>query len=217
MELLIGNKNYSSWSLRAWLPLAHHGIEFKETRLTMFTPAFHAAIARVSPAGRVPILIDEGVTIWDTLAIAEYVAEKYPNLGLWPAERADRARARSICAEMHSGFQSLRNGMPMNVEASLPGIGWSLAVQRDIDRVSAMWMDCLARQFGKFLFGQFTHADAFFAPVCYRFAAYQPQLAPRVQQYVTDVLALPAMQRWRTEALAEKEFLVEDEPYRTAR
>ena len=216
LELLIGNKNYSSWSLRAWLPLAHHGIAFRETRLRLFTPAFDATVARVSPAGRVPVLVDDGFAIWDTLAIAEYLAEKYPQHALWPADRNDRARARSICAEMHSGFGNLRNQMPMNVEASLPGLGWSVAVQRDIDRICAIWIECLMRHAKPFLFGDFTLADAFFAPVCYRFATFEPRLPARVKQYVADMLALPAMQRWTAGARAEHEFLPEDEPYRAA-
>ena len=200
LELLIGNKNYSSWSLRAWLPLVHLGISFKETRLRLFTPVFDAALARVSPAGRVPVLVDDGFAIWDTLAIAEYLAEKYPQHALWPADARDRARARSLCAEMHSGFGNLRDQMPMNVEASLPGLGWTLAVQRDIDRITAMWTEQLGRHTKPFLFGEFTIADAFFAPVCYRFATFQPKLPMRVTQYVAAMLALPAMQRWTAEA-----------------
>lgn len=214
LELLIGNKNYSSWSLRAWLPLAHFGIPFKETRLTLFTPAFREAIGKWSPAGRVPVLVDDGFAVWDTLAIAEYLAERHPEHALWPRDRQQRARARSVCAEMHSGFGALRSAMPMNVEANLPGLGWSLQVQADIDRLSAIWTGLLDTHGGPCLFGEFTLADAFFAPVCLRYNTYRPRLAQRVERYVADMLALPSMRRWIDDALGEHEFIVEDEPYR---
>jgi glutathione S-transferase len=214
LELLIGNKNYSSWSLRGWLPLAHFGIPFRETRLTMFTPEFRAAVAAVSPAGRVPVLVDDGFAVWDSLAIGEYLAEKFPQHALWPRDPKERARARSICAEMHSGFGALREHMSMNVTAELPGLGWNLAVQRDIDRITAMWGELLGRHDRPFLFGELTLADVFYAPVCSRFHTYRPKLPARAERYVADVLALPAMRDWTTAAQSEREFLAEDEPYR---
>jgi glutathione S-transferase len=217
LELYIGNKNYSSWSLRGWFPLAHFGIPFKEIRLSLFTPAFYEAIGRVSPVGKVPVLVDDGFAIWDSLAIVEYLAERFPQYALWPRDLKARARARSICAEMHSGFTELRNNMGMNIEADLAGHGWNLAVQRDIDRITAIWGECLGAHQQPFLFGEPTLADAFFAPVCTRFRTYQPKLPARALQYVDDVLALPAMQRWIADGLQEKEFVAEDEPFRRSR
>jgi glutathione S-transferase len=219
LELIIGNKNYSSWSLRAWLPLAEAGIPFEETRLSLFTPAFHAQIGRHSPAGRVPVLIDrdegpDGLAVWDSLAIAEYLAERFPEKQLWPAARADRARARSICAEMHAGFQTLRQAMPMNIVARLPGCGWSIGVQDDVDRLVAMWRECLQRSGGPLLFGGFTIADAFFAPVVSRLSTYAVAVPDDIAAYRERILALDAMRAWTAAAVAEDEFLAEDEPYR---
>lgn len=219
LQLIIGNKNYSSWSLRAWLLLTEAGIPFEETRLSLFAPGFHAAIGRHTPAGRVPVLIDpdegpDGLQVWDTLAISEYVAERFPDKHLWPAARAERARARSLCAEMHAGFQRLRQAMPMNIVARLPGCGWSIGVQDDIDRFVAMWRDCLQRSGGPLLFGAFTIADAFFAPVVSRLSTYAVALPDDIAAYRDRILALDGMRAWTAAAIAEDEFLVEDEPYR---
>ncbi len=219
--LVIGNKNYSSWSLRAWLLLTEGGVPFDEVPLALSTPEFAERIGRYSPTGRVPVLIDDAVdgaggplAIWDTLAIAEYVAESHPERGLWPAARADRARARSLCAEMHAGFGSLRGAMPMNISAALPGLGWNVAVQRDVDRLVAMWRECLSMRGGPLLFGRFTIADAFFAPVLSRFRTYAVALPDDIARYRDDVLALAGMRAWTAAAMAEDAFVADDEPYR---
>ena len=219
LTLVIGNKNYSSWSLRSWLLLTEAGIPFEERRLSLFTPEFHAEIGRYTPAGRVPILIDthddaDGLKIWDTLAIAEYLAERFPDRALWPVDVARRARARSICAEMHAGFSTLRQAMPMNVSAELPGRGWSVAVQEDVDRLVAMWRECLERSGGPLLFGSFTIADAYFAPVMSRLQTYAVALPDDIAAYRDRLLALDGMRRWAAAAAAETEFLADDEPYR---
>jgi glutathione S-transferase len=219
LTLVIGNKKYSSWSLRAWLLLTEAGIPFEEVRLSLFTASFTETIGRYTPTGRVPVLIDSdgasgGLAVWDTLAIAEYAAERFPDRRLWPVDVAARARARSICAEMHSGFSNLRNAWPMNVGAPLPGLGWSLAVQDDVDRIVAMWRECLERSGGPMLFGSFTIADAFFAPVVSRFATYAADLPADIAAYRDRVLALDAMKAWTAAADRETEFVADDEPYR---
>lgn len=217
MKLVIGNKNYSSWSLRPWLLLRHAGIAFEEVPLRLFTKDFGAEIARYSPAGKVPVLIDGDVTVWDSLSISEYVAERFPEKSLWPADAGDRATARSVCAEMHSGFGNLRSQMPMNSTAVLPGIGWNVAVQRDVDRIATIWSDLRARHGanGPFLFGEFSVADAFYAPVVSRFATYGVHLPEAAKLYADFILALPAMQEWVAGAREERDFVVADEPYRT--
>jgi glutathione S-transferase len=221
MKLVIGNKNYSSWSLRPWLLLRQAGIDFEEVQVRLFTGSFTAEIARYSPAGKVPALVDGEVTVWDSLAISEYLAERFPEKHLWPADRAQRAVARAVCAEMHSGFGNLRNQLPMNVTAVLPGRGWNVAVQRDVERIAAIW-EGLRQQHGAngpFLFGEFTVADAFFAPVVSRFATYGihlPDEAGDAKAYADFMLALPAMQEWIAGAREERDFLADDEPYRLA-
>ena len=222
MQLWIGNKNYSSWSLRPWLLMTHTGIAFEEVKLRLgFAPdsEFKRRLAAVSPAGRVPVLVDGDLNVWDTLAIAEYLAETHPDKQLWPAEVKARARARSMCAEMHSGFAALRSNCPMNIEASLPEVGARLlrdvaALQADLARINGMWGQQLAASGGPFLFGAFTATDAYFAPVCARIRTYALPVPPDVAGYVERVLALPAMQRWVADALAEHDWLDEDEPYR---
>ncbi|SDC39459.1 glutathione S-transferase [Cupriavidus sp. YR651] len=217
MKLVIGNKNYSSWSLRPWLLLRHAGIAFEEIPVRLSTKEFSSDVARFSPAGKVPVLVDDGVTVWDSLSISEYVAERFPEKSLWPADPATRALARSVCAEMHSGFGDLRSQMPMNVTAVLPGCGWNVAVQRDVDRIAAIWEDLRARYGaeGPFLFGKFSVADAFFAPVVSRFATYGVHLPDAAKAYADFMLALPAMQEWISAAGEERDFLADDEPYRT--
>ena len=222
MQLWIGNKNYSSWSLRPWLLMTHTGIAFDEVRLRLgFAPdsEFKRRLAAVSPAGRVPVLVDGDLSVWDTLAIAEYLAETRPDRQLWPADVKARARARSMCAEMHSGFSALRNNCPMNIEASLPDVGArllrdDLALQADLARINRMWGQQLTASGGPFLFGAFTATDAYFAPVCSRIRTYELPVPPEVAAYVERMLALPAMQGWVADALAEHDWLDEDEPYR---
>ena len=216
MKLLIGNKNYSSWSLRPWLLLTHLEIPFEEEKLTFNDPAFKARVGKYSPVGQVPVLIDGDVVVWDSLAIAEYVAETFPDRGVWPADRAARARARSICAEMHAGFNALRDAMPMNCELRLDWVPQDVKVQRDIARIVASWSDCRARfgAGGPFLFGAFSAADAYYAPVVRRFLGFAVKLPEVAAAYVATIDALPAMRAWVTAGLAEHDFVEMDEPYR---
>ena len=226
MQLYIGNKNYSSWSLRPWLLLTQFAIPFEEIKLRLNFDAdspMKKALAGITPSGLVPVLVDEGFAVWDTLAIAEYLAEKYAAKSLWPSQPLARARARSLCAEMHSGFGALRNAFPMNIEASLPDIGAKLlaeqpAAARDLARIVQMWEKQFDENGGPFLFGSaFSIPDAYFAPVVTRIATYGLPVPPRVAAYVQHILALPSMQAWIRDARAEHDFLDFDEPYRTAR
>ena len=206
LTLVIGNKNYSSWSMRPWVALTAFGIPFTEVRVLLDQPDTSNRIAEYSAAGRVPVLIAGEITIWDSLAICEYLAEQFQEKHLWPQDVAARAMARSISAEMHSGFSDLRSAMPMNIKASLPGRGRTPGAQGDIGRISEIWEECLSR-FGhhQFLFGDFSIADAFFAPVVMRFRSYHVALAPALQAYCERVQAHPAVARWMREALAETE------------
>jgi glutathione S-transferase len=208
LTLVIGNKNYSSWSMRPWVAMAAFNIPFTEVRILLDRPDTTNRIAEYSAAGRVPVLIAGEMTIWDSLAICEYLAEQFPEKHLWPQDVAARAMARSICAEMHSGFTDLRSAMPMDIRSSLPGRGRTPGAQSDIGRISEIWEECLAR-FGhhQFLFGDFTIADAFYAPVVTRFATYHVALAPALQAYCDRVKAHPAVARWMAEALAETEVV----------
>ncbi len=225
MKLYIGNKNYSSWSLRPWLLMRHTGIEFEEVKLRLSFDAgsgFKDTLLALAPTGKVPLLLDDELVIWDTLAIAEYLAEKHPQRHLWPAARGQRARARSLCAEMHSGFGGLRNSFPMNIEAVLPEVGErvlreSVDAARDLQRIHQMWSQQLEQSGGPFLFGAFSIADAYFAPVCSRIRTYALPAPAAVTAYIDRMFALPAMQEWVREALAEHDFLDFDEPYRTQR
>ena len=222
MQLYIGNKNYSSWSLRPWLLMTQLGIGFEEIKLRLDGSAesdFKKTLLRLAPTGRVPLLVDDGFAVWDTLAIVEYLAEKFPQQPVWPGAMRERARARSLCAEMHSGFGALRERWPMNIEASLPEIGAQCLAQypevaADLRRIEAMWQQQLDESGGPFLFGGFCAADAYFAPVCARIRTYAPPLAVPALDYVERVLALPAMQAWCDAARAEHDFIEEDEPYR---
>ncbi len=224
MQLYIGNKNYSSWSMRPWVLMRQAGIAFEEVPLRLSfadDSAFKRRLANVSPAGRVPVLADGGFSVWDTLAIAEYLAEAFPAKALWPGDRLQRARARSLCAEMHSGFAALRSHFPMNMEASLAAVGMRVLAdqadaRRDLDRIVQMWTQQLAASGGPLLFGAFSIADAYFAPVCSRIKTYALPVPPAVQRYVDTVFALPAMQAWTAAALAEHDFIDFDEPYRSA-
>ncbi len=213
--LVIGNKNYSSWSLRGWLLLRGFDIEFDEVQLKFESDAWRQHIGRWSPSGLVPVLWLDGEPVWDTLAIAETVAERWPQKNVWPRAARARALARSACAEMHAGFRSLRAAMPMNIRGAYPGKGMSPEVERDIDRILAIWTLCRERygQGGELLFGAFTAADAFYAPVASRFATYAVPLPPVGRAYVDAVLALPAVREWSAAGRAEPEFFAEDEPY----
>jgi glutathione S-transferase len=214
LTLVIGNKAYSSWSLRPWILMTHCGIAFDEIRIALYAPDSSARIRSYSPAGRVPVLIDGSVTVWDTAAIFEYLAEQYPEKTLWPRDRQARAHVRSISAEMHSGFAALRSHMPMNIRRSLPGRGNTPEVLQDIERVVSIWTDCRTRHAaaGPFLCGHFSIADAMFAPVVTRFQTYHVELDGPAREYADTMLALPAMQRWYREALIEAETIAEYEP-----
>ena len=207
LTLVIGNKNYSSWSMRPWLVLAAFGIPFQEVRVLLDRDDTANQIAAYSACGRVPVLLAGEMTIWDSLAICEYLAEQFPDQHLWPRDVAARATARSICAEMHSGFAGLRSAMSMNIRMRFPGRGRNAASQADIGRISEIWEECLSR-FGhhQFLFGEFCIADAYFAPVVMRFLGYGVTLAPALNAYCERVLAHPAVARWVSEALAETEI-----------
>ena len=223
LTLYIGNKNYSSWSMRPWVLLKQSGIAFEEVmvRFDAFTPdsQFKQRLGPLSPAGRVPVLVDDGFVVWDSLAIAEYVAEKFPPLNLWPTAVRSRARARSVCAEMHSGFSNLRGACPMNIEADLSQAGRLIwrdkpAVRADVARIVDMWGELLAEHQGPMLFDTFSIADAYFAPVCMRLKGYGLPVPPPISAYVERVAALPGVQAWIADALAEKDFLAFEEPYR---
>ena len=225
-QLYVGNKNYSSWSMRAWVLMKQAGIPFEEVvvRFDSFDAGsqFKKVIAPINPVAKVPVLVDDDLVVWDTLAIAEYLAERHPGKQLWPAAAANRARARSICAEMHSGFDGLRGHCNMNIEASLPDVGARLlrdepSVRRDLDRIVQMWGDLLARHGGPLLFGDFTIADAFFAPIGTRIKTYGLPVPPAINAYIERVQALPGVKAWIDEALAEKDFLQFEEPYRQGR
>jgi glutathione S-transferase len=209
--------------MRPWVLLKQAGIAFEEVmvRFDSFEAdsAFKSTLAGISPTGKVPLLVDGDLAIWDTLAIAEYVAEQFPDKQLWPADKAARARARSICAEMHSGFTGLRSNCPMNIEASLPDAGaliWrdKAAVRADVQRLVEMWSALLQQHGGPMLFGHFTVADAYFAPICTRIKTYHLPVPADVAAYVERVVALPGVQAWITQAKAERDFLDFEEPYR---
>ncbi|TNF58134.1 MAG: glutathione S-transferase family protein [Burkholderiales bacterium] len=231
LQLLIGNKNYSSWSMRSWVLMRQAGIDFEEVMLRFDSfgedSKFKQALRGISPVGKVPVLVDGDLVVWDTLAIAEYLAERFPGRRLWPEDPRQRARARSVCAEMHSGFGALRSHCPMNIEASLPETGRLIwrdqpAVRADVERLCRLWQDLLDEQPAQLpdgsaplLFGHFGIADAYFAPVCMRLRTYALPVPARVQDYVERVAALPAVQAWIREALAERDFLDFEEPYRS--
>ncbi len=227
MQLYIGNKNYSSWSMRPWVLLTNAGIAFDEVmvRFDSFDAGsqFRAAVGKISPTGKVPVLADNGLAVWDTLAIAEYVADKYPDKKLWPLDAKHRARARSICAEMHSGFTALRNACPMNIEASLPEVGALAlcdkpAVRADVTRIETIFSDLLAQHGGPYLFGpQFTIADAYFAPVCMRSKTYSLSQRADVNVYIERLCAAPGVAQWIAAALVENDFRDFEEPYRLKR
>ncbi|MBI2308262.1 MAG: glutathione S-transferase family protein [Rhodocyclales bacterium] len=202
-QLVIGDKNLSSWSLRPWLALSVAGLDFAEINIRLDRPETKREILRHSPSGKVPCLIDGKTVVWDSLAICEYAAELAP--ALWPADPAARAEARAVSAEMHSGFTALRQNMPMNVCATKPGEGRTPEVDADIARLLSLWEACRVRHGagGPFLFGAFSIADAMYAPVVWRFVTYAVDVPPLVRAWMDAMLALPAMQEWRAGAAAE--------------
>jgi glutathione S-transferase len=206
--LVIGNKVYSSWSLRPWVFLRHHGIAFEERRVPLFQGDYKRQLLAYSPAGKVPVYIEGNVRIWDSLAILEYLAEKHPHLHGWPVDAESRALARAVSAEMHSGFSALRQALPMNLRHPLKR-EWTDEVKADIERVTAIWEGCRsrARSQGAFLFGAFGIADAMYAPVAFRFQVYEVGLPPAARAYCDTLLALPAMRTWLDEAKREAEVI----------
>jgi glutathione S-transferase len=218
MQLVVGNKNYSSWSMRPWVLLREAGIAFEEVQLKFSEKdggLTVGGIEQFSAAGKVPVLMVEGEPVWDSLAICETVAELFPQKQLWPADAKARRVARSICAEMHSGFQGVRGQMPMNIRGRHPGKGMTAESRRDIERIAEIWTTCRARfgAGGPLLFGRFSIPDAFFAPVVTRFQTYAVALPKAAQEYCEAVLALGAVREWIDGALREKEFVESDEPY----
>jgi glutathione S-transferase len=207
MILVIGNKNYSSWSLRPWLALRVFGFDFDERRIPLYGEGAKEAILKHSPAGKVPVLVDGKTTVWDSLAILEYVAEKNPKL--WPAAPPERALARSISAEMHSGFPNLRSHMSMNVRKRYPGKGRTPEVLAEISRITQMWNEAQK----PFLFGAFTAADAMYAPVVLRFRTYEVELPRSARMYYEAMLELPAMKEWIAAAEREAESIPQFDMY----
>ena len=231
-KLYIGNKNYSSWSMRPWVLMKQTGIAFEEVMVPFGTDAFaddsefKRTITTVNPNGLVPVLVDDDIVVWDTLAIAEYLAETCPEAQLWPADKAQRARARSICAEMHAGFRALRSACIMNIEADLATQGaliWrdNAEVRADVARIVAMWSELLAQNAARhvdgMLFGRFGVADAYYAPVVMRLTRYALPAPPEVAAYLKRVEALAGVKAWVDGALAEQTFLDFEEPYRLGR
>ncbi len=211
MKLLIGNRNYSTWSLRPWLVLAHFEIPFEDEVLQLSGPNWRETLAARSPTGRVPVLLDGDLVVPETIAIIEYLADRFPEKGIWPKEIADRARARAACAEMHAGFTALRNNAPMNLRAAHPGRVPLDVVAKELHRLEALLGGFLAKSGGPFLFGAFTGADAMFAPVAARIRCYDLPVSDQLGAYVEAIYGLPAFQRWLAEALKEPWVIDDDE------
>jgi glutathione S-transferase len=213
LKLIIGNKKYSSWSFRPWVAMTVAGIPFDEQVIPFESEEFRRAVGAVSGTGKVPVLIDGGIRIWESLAILEYLAEKFPAAGLWPKDVAARAHARVVSNEMHAGFQALRNHLPMNFARRVIKRDLPPPVVTDVRRIEALWADCRAR-FGKsgpFLFGAFSNADAMYAPVVGRFYTYDVDVGEETRTYMNAVLALPAWQQWTAAGIKEPWLFADDE------
>ncbi|KZN49940.1 glutathione S-transferase family protein [Pseudoalteromonas luteoviolacea] len=208
MQLYIGNKNYSTWSLRAWLLLEKFGLDYEEIRLNLATESFYQVLEGVSPTQKVPVLVDGDVTVWESLAILEYINESYLFGRALPKSTSERARARALCAEMHSSFGALKNAMPMNIRAKRH-VEVNSQVLKDIQRVEIIFTEQMQRyrQKGDWLFGNWSMVDAMFAPVCLRFDTYGVELGTCAQNYVEQVLTCPVLSRWRDQALLEKDVV----------
>jgi glutathione S-transferase len=228
LQLVIGNKNYSSWSMRPWVLMRQFAVPFDEVKLRFdrltYSPhsAFYRALAQYTPVPKVPVLLIDGFAVWDTLAIAEALADRHHEHTLWPKDTLQRARARSLCAEMHAGFGALRSHCPMNIEVSLPEVGARVmaehaSVGADLARVDAIWSEQTAQSGGPFLFGAFGIADAYYAPVVARIRTYGLPLSAAARAYSERVWAAPGVAAWVADALAEKDFLDFEEPYRKSR
>jgi len=213
LHLVIGNKNYSSWSFRPWIAMKVAGIPFDEEVVSLDAADFKARVTRISGTGKVPALTDGQALVWESVAILEYLAEKFPNARLWPADPAARAHARAIAAEMHAGFVPLRRLLPMNMWRPVQKRDLTPEVQANVRRIEAMWTDCRTRHGadGPFLFGRFGAADAMYAPVVSRFHTYDVEVNAVARAYMAAVMALPAWGEWRTAALREPWVLPEDE------
>ncbi len=211
MKLLIGNRNYSTWSLRPWLVLKHFDIAFEDEVLQLSGDGWRETLAARSPTGKVPVLIDGDLVVPETIAIIEYLADTYPDRGIWPADRADRALARAAAAEMHAGFTQLRNQAPMNLRAAHPGKVDLDGVRKDLQRIERLWGDLLVRSGGPYLFGAFSAADAMFAPLATRLRTYELPVSDLVGRYVEAIYALPAFQDWLAMALQEPWIVDDDE------
>ena len=224
MKLYIANKNYSSWSMRPWVMLKQAGIDFEEVMVRFdgfdAQSKFKQTLKDINPVGKVPVLVDGDLAVWDTLSIAEYVAEKFPNKPLWPQKVSDRARARSICAELHSGFTGIRSACPMNIDAYLPEIGALAlrdqeALRNDLKRIDNLFSSLLQAHKGTMLFGEFSIPDAYYSPVVMRIKTYALPVSPETQAYIERLCAMPGVKDWIDGALAEKDFIDFEEPFRT--
>jgi glutathione S-transferase len=213
LEIVIANKNYSSWSLRPWMAMSMASIPFTERMIHFGEPRFSEEVRKISPAGRVPILIDGDLTIWDSLAILEYLAETFPEKQLWPASREARAMARSVSNEMHSGFSALRNACPMNLRRPSRPIAMSSSVHADVDRIEDIFQSCRLKfgADGPFLFGAFSIADAMFTPVVTRFDTYAIPTRPHTRDYMNTIMATPAFRLWKADASKETQIVPHDE------
>jgi glutathione S-transferase len=208
--LIIGNKKYSSWSLRPWLLMKQLGVEFTELRIPLFQEQHVPQLSALSPTGKVPVLQHDGLTVWDSLAICEFVSEQWLGGTGWPVDRHQRAKARAVAAEMHSGFTGLRSQWPMNVSYRKQQ-PVTPAIAKDLARIEVLWRECLAASDGPFLFGRFSIADAMYAPVVLRLWSYQPAVHPTCQDYMEALLALSVLQEWIEAGQAETEVIEEDE------
>jgi len=224
MKLFIANKNYSSWSMRPWVMLKQAGIDFEVVmvRFDSFDAKsqFKQTLKDINPVGKVPVLVDGELAVWDTLSIAEYAAEKFTDKQLWPSKVSDRARARSICAEMHSGFTGIRSACPMNIDAYLPEVGALAlrdkeALRNDLKRIDHMFTSLLQAHKGPMLFGEFSIPDAYFSPVAMRIKTYALPVSSDTQAYIDRLCAMPGVKAWIDGALAEKDFIDFEEPFRT--
>jgi glutathione S-transferase len=211
LHLIIGNKNYSSWSFRPWLAMKVAGIAFQETVISLEASDFKARITKLSGAGRVPVLIDGDVRVWESLAILEYLAEKFPAAGLWPKDAGARAHARAIASEMHAGFVPVRQRLPMNVARPVRRRVLDDGAAKDVTRIAAIWSECRAKFGGPFLFGPFGAADAMYAPIVWRFHTYAVEAGAPARAYMQAMMALPAWSEWRTAARGEPWVLPHDE------
>jgi glutathione S-transferase len=211
LKLILGSKNYSSWSFRPWLAMKVAGIAFEEIVLPIYTPGAREKILEYSPSGKVPVLIDGSIHVWESLAIIEYIAEKFPAADLWPQQREARAHARAIAHEMHGGFLPLRRNCPMNMRRTPSAIALSPDVLANVARIDEVWTDCRARYSGPFLFGGFGAADAMYAPVVSRFHTYGVEVGPIARAYMDAVMGLPAWSAWQARAVEETWVLPEFE------